>query len=86
MENEYAASGDESAGFVNYLIRQGLADRTIRIYENSVERWLIHCARSRRDNGRDEAGWNLPRRTRYPWYNAADVLNRLARCLLCPMR
>jgi hypothetical protein len=43
-------------------------------------------SRSRRDNGRDEAGWNLPRRTRYPWYNAADVLNRLARCLLCPMR
>jgi integrase len=41
-------SGDESDsyGFVNYLIGLGLADRTIRIYGNAVERWLIHCGRS----------------------------------------
>ena len=30
-------------GFLNHLVAQGLADRTISVYTHAVERWIIHC-------------------------------------------
>ena len=39
-------SVNDSYGFVNHLVAQGLADRTITIYMHAVERWLIHCGQN----------------------------------------